>query len=286
MPPRLFSRVFCEPEELIRDSQRLRRRLGVYCATNFRDIAFNLSRIIERETGCRVPWFGTNVSLDQFFERAELRDVLDSVSLIFHALAGDRRAAGLWHQFVSRVFVEEKSTYHLGADGSVTYAVDALYAAARTATVTGLAAEKWKPCREETERAFSAMDSDPPDTNNAIRAIGAAVEAAGKISIGNVAATIGPNEIERHLWPMVQAAYPRDQTARDCSHQFLRAYADWVTSTHQYRHGQVHNEAALAPLELAVALLSMGCSILRWLVKIDSVSTDERARSIGVAKEA
>jgi hypothetical protein len=276
----LFSRTFCQPSELLRDSERMRRRLGAFSDSKLMDQAFAISRIVEQETGSRVPWIGSRVHLDAFFHRAELRDVLDTITII-DALLRNTVLGSQWHSFVARVFQEEHTAYTLEKDGSVSFAVDAAYAGARASTIAGLSEDKWTTSRTELERAFADLDEVPANTNSAIRTIGASVESAAKVVVHDAASSIGPTEIEKHIWPRAQVAYAGNPAARDASHQFLRSYSDWVVCTHQYRHGQSHEAAAHAPLELAIAVVSQGCSILRWLSSLDELV--ERSSGAGSA---
>jgi hypothetical protein len=242
---------------------------------------------IEVETGARVPYVGVHKSLDKFFRDGELRDVLDAITHVYASLMSQAEAyrgsfpydaqkyredAWQWRSFVRRVLAEEHSTYEIDDECNVKYAIDEAYALSRKATISGLRASRWDAARPEFERAFEALDGDA-DTNAAVRAIAAAVESCLKIVIGNGLSRVGPAEIERYLWPKVKQAYERDEVAADAGHQLLKSLADWVSATHQYRHGQ-HAEAEVsAPLELAVQILSQGAAFIRWLIAMERVAS-------------
>lgn len=267
-----FSRVYCTPEQLQRDSVRLRARLGRFCTSAFRDNIYNgIVQTIEMETGARVPSSVMSYDLDGFFQEAQLRDVLDAITHIYTFLLEAQAVslASSWHAFVKRVMADEHTSYTLESDGSVTYSVDEAYGAARKATLAGLADPRWLASRSEFERAFQAMDQVPPDTNGAIRAIAAAVESAAKILTNNTASSIGPTEIERYIWPLVQSFYTGDQSAQDAGHELLKSYGKLVNASHSYRHGQNHTDEVRAPDSLTIALLTAGSAILRWLIELD-----------------
>lgn len=112
------------------------------------------------------------------------------------------------------------------------------------------------------------MDGDQPDTNGAVRAIAASAEACVKVMIGNGAARIGPPELEKYVWPLIQSAYEGDGVAVDASHQILKSLADWIIATHQYRHGQGVEAEVIVPIELAVQFLTSGAAFIRWLIEV------------------
>lgn len=278
-----FSRVYCIPDEKQHDSERLRRRLGRYASDMDRHAHLIADRI-EKETGARVPRPGGYLDIDSFFQGAELRDVLDSITHIHNALIDRarvqsrnwtesetlRRAASEWRAFAGRVLKEEHSPYEIGEDCNVQYAVDEAYSMNRRATLNGLQAPRWDAVRAEFERAFRSLDGVTQDTNAAIRAMSAAVEACVKVLLANGVSRVGLPEIEKNLWPAVQAIYADDKIAADASHQILKSLGDWVNAAHQYRHGQgVDNEVA-GPLELAVQMLTSGASFIRWLIDMDA----------------
>ena len=268
MPVTPFSRLYCPSSETLRDSVRMRNRLGSYCLANFGDRRPEIVKLIERETGSRVPWVGQRQSLDRFFQSAELRDCLDAITLIADYF-GERRLAQdriLWTNFASRVLREEGTAYVLDKSGEVHFAIDANYAANRAEVISGLAGDRWTLARQELEHAFSEMDAVPPRTNSAIRSVAAAVETISKSLVVGGVARIGPTEIERNLWPLVERKYAGDDHAKNAGHCVLKSYSDWVNATHQYRHGQSEADGAVATEALAVWVLTSGASIARWLI--------------------
>ncbi|GAA5069690.1 hypothetical protein GCM10025759_06770 [Lysobacter panacisoli] len=260
----------------------MRHRLGRF-ASDFKETHVIVARI-ERETGARVPVIG-GYSLDSFFRKAALRDVLDGITHVYQALLQEadkrgrypsdaytlRQAAREWRDFVARVLAEEHTTYEVDSDCNVRYAVDEAYALNRKATLNGLDAARWASVKGEFERAFDAMDGTEQDTNAAIRAIAAAVvEACGKIVIGNGASRFGSSEIQKYLSPLVRAMYASDNVAADASQQIVGSLSDWTNATHQYRHGQGVGVEVTAPVSLAVQMLTSGAAFIRWMIEIDT----------------
>lgn len=226
--------------------------------------------MLERELGVTLPW-RVQDTFPAFYRDAELRDVLDSITHINDFLLSRRYLSDAenWRNYASRVFAEEHTTYVLAASGAVTYAVDELYASVRQAALAGLQSPRWTEARTEFERAFVCLDRDPPDTNGAIRAISASVESASKMILGGTVSRVGAAEIDRDLAPKVKALYAGDTAAANAAGLLLKAYADWTSAAHQYRHGQGAPTEGHAPLEIAVNFLSAGSATLRWLIGLN-----------------
>lgn len=178
----------------MRDSERMRFRLGAYCRDISSDRRYEIVRLVERETGIRVPLTGGYPDLDRFFQKNSLRDVLDAITYVYRVFVANRyiQEAEGWKRYAGRVLAEEHTTYVLTDDCHVTFAVDEIYAATRTATLAGLSYPHWSEARTELERAFEALDRDPPDTNGAIRAIAASVESASKVILGSGVSRVAP----------------------------------------------------------------------------------------------
>jgi hypothetical protein len=49
-------------------------------------------------------------------------------------------------------------------------------------------------------------------------------------------------------------------------------FADWVDACHNYRHEDGIEEPSQPPIELAVELIGVGGSFLRWLIWMDTAT--------------
>src|SRR5687768_9315366 len=79
----LFSRVYLKPTTVLRDSERFRRRLWAWFSeTLTTDEVLVFSSLARQELGCGMPVSRYPSSYGDFFTKGELRDVLDSVSII------------------------------------------------------------------------------------------------------------------------------------------------------------------------------------------------------------
>ena len=53
--------------------------------------------------------------------------------------------------------------------------------------------------------------------------------------------------------------------------KLLSAFKDWINAAHFYRHEPGHQDPAQPPLMLAVQMVSVGASFIRWLAELDAI---------------
>jgi hypothetical protein len=104
----LFSRTYLERTAPVADSPRFRQRLNGYYQQHLTDHRHHLASLIEVELGVKVP-FQHGPAFESFFPKAQIRDVLDTISLIVRILESQSQAFKIapWIEFVQRVFEEE-----------------------------------------------------------------------------------------------------------------------------------------------------------------------------------
>jgi hypothetical protein len=123
----LFSRAYLRPAASLPDSKRFRTRLHAA----WEDVMSEHDRgqfygLVRSELGITIPGNDFGAFYSDFFETAELRDVLDSVSLTFRILAARPLSApaNRWLTRVGRIFHEEALGYTVNEHGAVRYLVD------------------------------------------------------------------------------------------------------------------------------------------------------------------
>ena len=272
---RRFSHVYLGRGEPTQDSVRFRRRLIAFI---YQYKALNLARgriaeVIHRELGVDIPSrLNHGSDFRDFFDHAEIRDVLDSITVIWTELysMGLSTAADEWRDFVQRAINEENLGYRLDEKSGVHYLVDEEFERNRLATVQHLDNPRYGAVRAEFESAYEKLSQVPPDTKEAIRAVFEAMEILTKLMIGsNKVTRLGSAAVEKYLKPMLKSAYTDDEVALKAANQFLSGLSDWINAAHVYRHGQEVEEPAEPPVDLAVAMVSSGTAYLRWLVRLD-----------------
>jgi len=269
-----FSHVYIPRGTPTQDSERFRRRIAAYFY-EFRSVAGPCYRFINAELGVDLPDASTYCgSIQKLFQSGQLRDVLDAITLVWRALSRHHGpSANRWRSFVQRALEEENVGYRLDERAGVRYFVDEEFERNRLATIDRLANPSYAAVLAEFESAHQNLDQRPADTKGAVRAAFEAVEILSKLMVGgNRMSRLTTREINAHLKPIVESVYHADAVALEAATKFLDGLIGWVSSIHEYRHGQEVEEPAPPPLGLAVAMVSSGATYLRWLAEIDHLA--------------
>jgi hypothetical protein len=120
----------------------------------------------------------------------------------------------------------------------------------------------------EFEGAMAALAKAPPDTKTAIRCTFSAAENLFKLMIAK-SLRLAADEAQK-LEPLLQRLYASDDVAKRASLKLLAAFKDWVEAAHFYRHEPGREEPSPPPLPLAVHMVSVGASFIRWLAELDA----------------
>lgn len=209
-----------------------------------------------------VGWY-----LPAFFEQAELRDVLDTVTLVFNILKDDRSAdENQWISHVRRVISEENLAYVVDDAGIVRPFIDVEFEANRSAALGALTGERFGEARQDFEAAYKHLRNG--EGKQAIRMIFPSLEVAAKVLHPGAFARLMPNEVDRFLLPRLKAKYEGNAPALEAGQRLLEAFKDWIIASQTYRHGQEVREPADPPQDFVVAHLSTGAAFLRWMIEL------------------
>ncbi|TMA90478.1 MAG: hypothetical protein E6J74_23755 [Deltaproteobacteria bacterium] len=266
-----FSLVYLEPGAPLRDSQRFRNRLSAYYWANLDDHRDVIQKLIHKETGAKIPVnIGGGYMPNLFFERGELRDVLDSITLVYEAVAdiGYRTKAENWKTFVERALREENVGYRLDPKCGVHFFVDEEFERNCVATLSALDASELSGVLDAYEAAYRHMDSDPPDTKAAVRSMFESLEILVRQMVP--AKNLYKKLVETALKQKCLPLYAGEPTAAQVVTELFDGFADWVNALHNYRHGQPSEQPVAPTMEVAVYVLSSGSAFLRWLVGINN----------------
>jgi hypothetical protein len=273
-----FRRLYLRPDSPLPDSPRLRRRLATIVPNHwfktFEDREA-LGGWMASEFGIDVPHVesmgGREYWLEDFFLKANIHEVLDSITAIGRLLAltgtsgKNPRPADRWIAIVRGMFVEEHMAYRIDDDWVVHPLVDQAFDAARVSAIGALAGDAFNAARAHFENAIAALEEDPPDTRGAVRDCFDAAENLFKLLTGtgqdltqaNVTATLKPvvDRLHGGLDPATQSHAGR----------MLSSFADWANAGHPYRHAQAGTEIQAPTVALAVLYLNTGAGFIRWL---------------------
>jgi len=171
-----FSQVYLDKGVPVNDSVRMRNRLSAAFWEMLHDYQYEIVKLIHKETGAKVPSNIAGYLFSDFIEKCDIRDLLDSITLIIQYLqnAGRTRLADQWHQFVTRVFKEENVGYRLDKKGGVHFFIDEEFERNKLLLIAGLG--KQLAVKEAFEKAHKFLDEDPPDTSSAMRSAFEALE--------------------------------------------------------------------------------------------------------------
>lgn len=286
MPPPVgqrFSLTYLERGAPLRDSERMRRRLeekfGAMTGDWQDQSAFG--RHWAQETGAPVDRASNGTYYPtRTFSTGELRDVLDVITVFYARLreimtanqrlgfrTGPERDPEVWKAFVSKVFIEENLGYRLDAACGVHLHVDAEFEHARASTLAVLGQSEFTNARGAFEDAFRHLDSSPRDTKAAVRSIFEAAEILAK-QLCPDAQNLNSKMIGLRLKPLVLQAYPGDETETKVWEGLLTGMGEWVNAMHNYRHGQAADEPVAPSIDLAIFVLSSGCTYVRALADV------------------
>jgi hypothetical protein len=77
-------------------------------------------------------------------------------------------------------------------------------------------------------------------------------------------------EAVKLLQTTAQVIYASNPTAQRAANKTVNSFADWVDACHNYRHEEGVEEPSQPPLDLAIELIGLGSSFLRWLISVDT----------------
>lgn len=272
-----FSLVYLDRAAPAKDSQRFRNRLAAYYWEHLqKEHSDRIKRAMEREAGIEVPYINNwGFSVSDVFKKGQLRDVLDSITIVHQELlsAGWKASAVHWRGFVERTFREENVGYTLDGSCGVHYFVDQEFERNRVSTLSILDAPRYGAVRAAFEDSFRHLDSDPRDTKAAVRSIFESLEILTKqmVETKNLNKWI----IENSLKEKCLASVKDDPIAQAVTSGLFSSIADWVDALHNYRHGQATEEPVAPSEELAIQIISTGSSHIRWLAQFDMAISDE-----------
>lgn len=263
-----FSQVYLPRGEPSGDSPRMRQRLLFTTIDLPEGIRDALIGAIRRKLGAQ--WVNWHV----FFERAPIRDLLDLVTITYPLLiAAERKymptgSARRWIEEIRQVFSDENLHYCVDDWAGVHFSFDREFDAVVASAIGSLGAPRYKNARHEFEQGQSALSQSPVNGKAAIRGTFLSTECVFKLMV--------PKEPQLNavaadkLAPMLQKTYADDAAALSASAKMLSSLKDWIEAAHVYRHAQASEDIAQPPLGLAVHMVSVGCSNLRWLADLDA----------------
>ncbi|MCX5578864.1 hypothetical protein [Kaistia terrae] len=265
---RRFSLLYVTQDSAASDSERLRNRLSKRFELSVGERSYEVGSFLERELGIELLRLGSDRYYLRWddFRKVELRDLLDSVTLIGRSVRAQNQHLGaIYFREVSRIFEEERTAYRLDEDFGVHPSIDPAYEANLESAVRGLSSLGFNAARDYLQKADDEL-LPSGDTRQAIRSVFDAVENVFK-QVFPKATSVNSKTIQNELRPHVERSHadgPEKRTAL----KNVEALTDWVDGCHNYRHEPGHQEPIPPQEGLAVLIVSQGIGYARWLAEL------------------
>jgi len=266
-----FSQVYLQKDKNLKDSKRFRKRLGYYYSYDFSHST--LPRALQKELAVDNNLILTISDVEQFIQNAAINDVLDMITILYklHKDTGASNEAKQWINIVERVFKEEGLGYRVDSEGGVHFFTDEEFESNRLTTIATLGNKKYNAVKSAFEASYHELDSDPPDTKNAIRMVFEATEILYKLLVNAEGKDrLNSHGVKNKLIPIAEKIYSNDKTELVAAKHLLDGLCDWIDACHMYRHGQKEEELTAPPVDFAVNIISIGASYIRLLTQLDS----------------
>jgi hypothetical protein len=270
-----YSHQYIDRGKPTQDSERMRRRLAavMHEIIDLKDFGGD----VPMHLGVDVPTTYAGYNWIGFLRICELQDLLDLVTLVYRFLNLKKgrgmfnpSASKLWCTQVNVIFVEENIHYQVDEYGGVHPRVDVEFEHNRAATIACLATPRYRNTLANFDAGMAALAKAPPDGKTAIRNVFGAAECLFKLMFGVDRLT--GKDAQRLLEPLLQRANANDNTAKSTAGKLLSSFREWVDAAHNYRHEPGQEEPAPPPLPLAIHIVSVGASCIRWLAELDKQS--------------
>jgi hypothetical protein len=262
-----FSQLYLERGTPARDSARFRHRLSAFFSDQLsREFNYPCRVAYERETGVAVPWLGNSWHFNLVFKQAELRDVLDAITITHQVLVkgSQRRLAAEWLNFVKRAMLEENVGYQLDDQCIVHFHIDEEFERVRATTLAVLDYPEFGAVKAAFEDAYRHLDSEAKDTKASARSMFEALEILSKLMVPT-ANRLVKNLCVQKLREVCLSVSGGDITEQQVLSEMFTSLGHWVEANHDYRHGQRAHERVAPSEETAVFILSTGSAFLRQL---------------------
>jgi hypothetical protein len=262
-----FSLLYLDRSKTLRDSQRFRNRLAAFYWKSLHSLhASDIVHAIQLEIGAEVPFIVGSYSGSDFFKQSELRDLLDSITVIYKLVKGGPfgNVPDNWKNFVGRAISEENLGYRLDDECGVHFFVDEEFERNRFSTLAVLEDPQYSGSKAAYDAAYKYLDADPIDTKGAVRSIFESIEILVKQMVDTK--LLNRSVVESKLKSKCLTTYESDPTAKNVASKMFDGFGQWVDSVHNYRHGQVGDEPVSPPENIAIYIISSGTAFLRWLV--------------------
>jgi hypothetical protein len=200
-----FSHVYLKRDDSLSHSARFRTRVAAYLRKIDWRIREQIVVSVTQELGIHVDYGG------HFFATAKIRDVLDSITVIWQWLkdASHSMSARTWLEDVARSMAEESLLYTVDVKGGVHRAIDAVYDVNRAAVIRTLGDTRYSAVAGAVEHAFRKLEQPHEDLKGAVRDMFEGAETLFKL-LAESNVNLTDAAVRKHLQPIInRCIYPR-----------------------------------------------------------------------------
>ncbi len=270
---RLYSRVYLQPTETVRDSDRMRMRVlrTIKRIVPEHKRGFEFGEIAEELLGIELISSGGYNPSYVGWERLvrtdlSISELLDVLTLLWRNLGdyGSRRDD--FREAIARIFSEEAIGFSIDERMGFHPAFDDEFERSRSSVVRILGTQSFRHEADFVALSETALFTDPIDGRAAIKAVYDATENLFKRLTGRQ--NITNAHLRQELTPIALRGVPTDGKSDVAVRKILNAFEDWAAACHIYRHAPGDAETAQPSSEIAILMVSQGYGFIRWLAEM------------------
>lgn len=270
----VFARSYARPTEPLRESRKVRVRLGhafeealdggrmgvsfaVYLQKHFA-----IEAVLD--SGPMGSWFPVH----EFARTIELLDLLSSITGMYRFLTEFKRGdqPKKWRDKVAGIFEEEFFGYRVDAKCGVHPLLDSEYERVRFASIESLAHPTLAAVAREFERAHDFSTVGPEATKDVVTCAFSALETLAMIMSANKISALGAGDVPKYLTPaLLDGVVDKDE--QDAIRQFSEGLKGAINAGQIYRHGKAKPEPHRPSTEFALAYLGSIGTYVRLLAR-------------------
>jgi hypothetical protein len=207
---------------------------------------------------------GKTYRFDKLINEVKIAKLLDICTIIYRNYnIISEQDAKIWVIHFNTCCREENIPYFMDEEGGVHPAVDAEFQHNLASTIRGLDAPRYRTALTAFSGIQPALDRE--ETRLAIIQVFITAESIVKMMTG--ANGLDASIIKRQLTNRIKVNWA--EGAAKAANQMVAGFVNWVNAAHTYRHAPGEPDAAEPPLDLAILMISVGASYIRWLIDQD-----------------
>ena len=274
----LYSRVYLQPTETVRDGPRMRMRvlraIERHIPSHRRDNDFGAA--VEGELGIEIvrssmydspyiPW--------ERLVRRELAisDLLNVLTILWRNVGDDKRRSNFRNN-ITRIFAEEAIGFSVDVEMGFHPAFDEEFERSRSSIVRILSGERFRHEADFIALSEAALLAKPLDGRAAIRAVYDAAENLFKRITGKQNITNG--HVRTELAAVVLQGIPQDGKSNVAVNKMLDSFEDWAAACHIYRHAPGEAKTMQPTDAIAILMVSQGYGFVRWLAELSEAHSE------------